>query len=70
MNSLVNITQHGGNITLSETKFENINICGSIIKNTQGKYHNPDFSNITTRYMATKEKDYIETFKTFQYSME
>ena len=53
-----------------ETKFENINICGSIIKNTQGKYHNPDFSNITTRYMATKEKDYMETFKTFQYSME
>ena len=62
MNSLVNITQHGGNITLKDSKFENINICGSIIKNVQGKYHNPNLTDITTTYLATKEKTYIETF--------
>jgi hypothetical protein len=47
MNSLVNITQQGGNITFSDSKFSNINICGSIIKNVQGMWHNADLSKIS-----------------------
>lgn len=69
MNSLVNITQNGGNITFSDSKFSNINICGSIIKNIQGMYHNADLSNITTKYITVKELDYITIFQNLSYSL-
>jgi hypothetical protein len=38
MNSLINITSNGGRVTIDSSKFENINICGSILKNTVGLF--------------------------------
>ena len=63
MNSLINITIHGGSISLRNSAFENINICGGIIKNVQGKWLTADLSSVTKEYISTKEMYFLKFFE-------
>lgn len=44
MNSLINVTESGAKISIKDTKFEHLHICGSILKNTAGLRPSSDLS--------------------------
>jgi hypothetical protein len=69
MNSLVNITSHGAKVIFEDSKFTNINICGSLIKNVQGLHQNPDLSQISEKYLSAAERAYIAVFESLQYTL-
>lgn len=60
MNSLFNMTQHGGRLHVTDSIFETINICGSIVKNKYFQGNNIDLGSITTAYLSRAEKDFIK----------
>ena len=47
MNSMVNITQFGAQITFENTVFDRINICGALINNKYIPNNNADISSIS-----------------------
>lgn len=47
MNSLVNLTSFGGNVTLYNSSFQRITLCGALVKNYAAPMPFPDFSLIT-----------------------
>lgn len=61
MNSLFNVSNFGGEITISNSKFERINICGSIIKNIVVSSKKQDFSQISPSYLTPEMVRYAET---------
>lgn len=46
MNSLINMTEYGGNITLLNSTFQRISICGAIVKNYYSSLGLPNYSNL------------------------
>jgi hypothetical protein len=54
MNSLVNLTQYGGNVTFFNTSFQRITLCGGLIKNYAAPMPSPDFSLITNQTIQSK----------------
>jgi hypothetical protein len=44
MNSLINITRHGAQLTIKNSKFEYINICGAVIKNFYRQWPSANFT--------------------------
>lgn len=60
MNSLFNLTAHGGRLIVTDSTITRINICGSIVKNKYVHSNNMDLGNIDSSYLSSAEKDWIE----------
>jgi len=60
MNSLFNMTQHGGRLQIIDSVFDKINICGSLVKNYYVQGNNIVLSKISTAYLSKAEIDWIE----------
>ena len=57
MNSLLNITNFGGEVKISNSKFTRINICGSIIKNQIITNPISNLSSISATYLTPEQKE-------------
>ena len=44
MNTLVNLTSFGGHVQLVNSKFENMNLCGAVVKNGWKQVGLPDYT--------------------------
>ena len=58
MNSLINITE-APRVDILNSKFENINICGAIIKNRFANINQANFSQIDTSYISYYQQSLI-----------
>lgn len=67
MNSMVNITQWGAQITIENTVFDHINTCGSIVANKYIPNNNADLSKISTNEMSDAQKDFISEINKVSY---
>jgi hypothetical protein len=56
MNSMINMTELGGQINITNSKFTHINICGSIIKNNYTHFHNANLSLISDQIISNTTK--------------
>jgi hypothetical protein len=61
MNSMINMTEQGGRVALLQSRFEQINICGAIMKNSGGGGHAIDLGPIDPVYISSSARDLIAT---------
>lgn len=59
MNSLINVTQHGGQLLLKGSSISRINICGSLVKNKYFHGNNVNLDKIDKAYLSAEEKEWI-----------
>lgn len=67
MNSMINITKHGGRVLLTNSTFSQINICGAILKNKYFHNNIANFTDIDSAHLEPHEKEWIETVQDFQF---
>lgn len=67
MNSLFNLTHHGGRLNVTDSVISRINICGAIVKNKYVHSNNQNLGDIGNDHLSNAEKDWIETTQEFQF---
>jgi hypothetical protein len=69
MNSLINVTHHGGQIRIVNSTISEINICGSLIKNTYSHTANVDLDKISDNYFSAAQRIFQERSQALMHSI-
>ena len=68
MNSLINVTHHGGQIRIKDSTISEINICGSLIKNTYS-HTAVNLGVISSYYFSEAQRKYHEVSQAMMHSI-
>ena len=66
---MINMTEAGGTVSVLDSKFENLHICGSIIKNVAGIRPSTDLSELNSNIVNGDTKSIKLLYDEFQYAM-
>jgi hypothetical protein len=55
-NSFIELNDHGGNVIIDNTQFENMNTCGAIIRNKRYLYQKTNYPSFTSMVDAYNDR--------------